>query len=60
MKAIEIQKKMNSALAAKTVDYKKAFRLYVRMNSARKKEGLTFLSMPNLEKRIADLVKKKK
>ncbi|QKJ28444.1 hypothetical protein HQ865_01265 [Mucilaginibacter mali] len=60
MKAIDVQKMMNNALAAKNVNYKKAFRLYVRMNKLRSKEGLPYLSMPNLENRIADMAKRKK
>lgn len=50
MKAITIQKQMNSALVSK--NYNKAFRLFNEMNVLRAAEGLEFLTMPNLEKRF--------
>lgn len=54
MKAIELQKAMNNTLAARKPNHKKAYDLFLQMNEQRKNEGLSFFTMPNLQKRFND------
>jgi hypothetical protein len=50
MKAIDLQKKMNMYLAKK--NYRLAYKSFLKMNELRLSEGLTFLSMPNLQSKF--------
>lgn len=49
-KAINYQKRMNTYLAKR--QYTLAYKAFLRMNIAREKEGMEFLTMPNLQKRF--------
>lgn len=50
MKAIELQKAMNKALA--NGSYKKAYSFFLKMTELRAKEGLPVLTMRNLQARF--------
>ena len=50
MKAIEVQKVMNKALA--NGSYKKAYNCFLKMTELRAIEGLPVLTMPNLQARF--------
>ena len=50
MKAIEVQKVMNKALA--NGSYKKAYNCFLKMTELRATEGLPILKMPNLQARF--------
>ena len=50
MKAIEVQKVMNKALA--NGSYKIAYNCFLKMTELRATEGLPILTMPNLQARF--------
>ena len=50
MKAIEVQKVMNKALA--NGSYKKAYNCFLKMTELRATEWLPILTMPNLQARF--------
>ncbi|OBS12776.1 hypothetical protein ATE49_15555 [Elizabethkingia miricola] len=55
-----VQKKMNNILAQRHISqasYQKAYTYYVEMNKLREDEGLSVLTMPNLEKRVKSIIK---
>lgn len=51
MTSIEAQREMNKSLVRKSYD--KAFEFFNKMNELRFKEGLSYLTMPNLQKRFS-------
>lgn len=48
--AIDNQKTMNAYLVKR--NFKMAYKSFIKMNEARKEEGLEFLTMPNLQSRF--------
>ncbi|WP_026902959.1 hypothetical protein [Pedobacter glucosidilyticus] len=53
MKSIKLQKQLNAEYAKRNPNMPKVLDLYVRMNEEKVKEGLPYLRLENLEKRIA-------